>query len=202
MSIFLMGVDLAQTQNYTAIVIAELVERTAERCCYHIRHAERLALGISYPQIVEHVRHLLRDPKLARRSRLVVDATGVGKPVIDLMRHARLNPIAVTITAGMAVVQSDLTSYSVPKRDLASTLQVLLQAGRLQIAREMPQSELLVDELLNFRVKINLSTAHDSYEAWRESQHDDLVLATALACWWGEKAWRGPRPRVVVKWGS
>jgi hypothetical protein len=26
-------------------------------------------------------------------------------------------------------------------------------------------------------------TAQDSYEHWRESDHDDLVLATALACW-------------------
>jgi len=31
--------------------------------------------------------------------------------------------------------------------------------------------------------KINLKTAHDSYEHWRETDHDDLVLATALACW-------------------
>ena len=42
----------------------------------------------------------------------------------------------------------------------------------------------LKEELLNFRRKINLKTAHDSYEHWRESDHDDLVLATALACWW------------------
>lgn len=38
-------------------------------------------------------------------------------------------------------------------------------------------------ELLNFRVKINLKTAHDFYEAWREGDHDDLVLAAALAAW-------------------
>jgi hypothetical protein len=29
-----------------------------------------------------------------------------------------------------------------------------------------------------------LRTAHDSYEHWREGDHDDLVLAAALACWW------------------
>jgi hypothetical protein len=38
-------------------------------------------------------------------------------------------------------------------------------------------------ELLSFRRKIDLRTAHDSYEHWRESDHDDLVLAAALACW-------------------
>jgi len=38
-------------------------------------------------------------------------------------------------------------------------------------------------------------TAHDAYSAWREGQHDDVVLARALACWWGEA---GTRPGRVV----
>jgi hypothetical protein len=45
----------------------------------------------------------------------------------------------------------------------------------------------LVKELETFNVKVNIRTAHDSYEAWRESDHDDLVLALALACWWAER---------------
>jgi hypothetical protein len=40
-------------------------------------------------------------------------------------------------------------------------------------------------ELLNFRVKISLS-GHDTYEAWREQEHDDLVLAVGLAAWLAE----------------
>jgi hypothetical protein len=44
--------------------------------------------------------------------------------------------------------------------------------------------DVLRQELLNFRRKINLKTAHDSYEHWREGDHDDLVLAAGLACWW------------------
>jgi hypothetical protein len=42
-------------------------------------------------------------------------------------------------------------------------------------------------------VKINISTAHDSYEAWREGDHDDLVLSVALACWAGERFWAKPK---------
>lgn len=58
-----------------------------------------------------------------------------------------------------------------------------------------PEARLLVEELLNFKVKINVKTAHDSYEAWREGIHDDLVLATALACWYGERHQKnGPCP--------
>ena len=35
-------------------------------------------------------------------------------------------------------------------------------------------------------MKITLA-GNDTYEAWRESDHDDLVLAAALATWFGEK---------------
>jgi hypothetical protein len=45
--------------------------------------------------------------------------------------------------------------------------------------------------LLSFLVKIDPVTAHDSYSAWRERDHDDLVLATALCTWWWEH--RGAR---------
>jgi hypothetical protein len=65
-------------------------------------------------------------------------------------------------------------------------LQVLLQTGRLKIASALPEAELLVKELLAFQVKIT-SHAHDSYGAWREGTHDDLVLALAIATWYGSQ---------------
>jgi hypothetical protein len=40
---------------------------------------------------------------------------------------------------------------------------------------------------MNFKVKIDPVTAHDSYSAWREQDHDDMVLAVALAAWYGER---------------
>ena len=62
-------------------------------------------------------------------------------------------------------------------------IQVLLQNSRLRIAEGLSLAETLKKELLNFRVKIDPKTAHDSYEHWREGDHDDLVLAAAMACW-------------------
>jgi hypothetical protein len=45
--------------------------------------------------------------------------------------------------------------------------------GHLKIADALPLQDVLVTELYNLRVKINSSTAHDSYEAWREGNRDD-----------------------------
>jgi hypothetical protein len=62
-----------------------------------------------------------------------------------------------------------------------------MQSRQLKIAQDMPLADTLKKELLNFKVKINIATGHDSYEAWREGDHDDLVLAVAMACWCGER---------------
>jgi hypothetical protein len=48
------------------------------------------------------------------------------------------------------------------------------------------EAPVLMKKLLNFKVKIDPKTAHDSYSVWRENPHDDLVFAVALAYWLGE----------------
>jgi hypothetical protein len=204
---FYVGLDLGQAQDYTAIAIVEhskdepipsnvLImgkKREPKPEEYHIRHLERPELGTPYPTIVERVQKLMKSDQLLNRTRLIVDATGVGRPVVDMFRQARLQPVAVTITGGNEVTTGNGGLY-VPKRDLVSNLQVLFQSGKVKVARNLKLATVLVDELLNFKVKINVKTAHDSYEAWREGVHDDLVLAVALACWYAERR----RPIMVV----
>jgi hypothetical protein len=48
-----------------------------------------------------------------------------------------------------------------------------------------------------FKVKININTGNESFEAWRERDHDDLVLAVALACWFGERHALFQRPKPI-----
>lgn len=150
-------------------------------------HLQRWPLRTPYPTIVQDVAAILNRPPLqGSRSALVVDKTGVGAPVVDLLRQAGTKPIAVTITAGTNVLHDPVTGdLHVPKRDLVSTVAVLLEQQRLQIANQLPEAATLSAELQNFRRKIT-PVGNDQYAAWRESKHDDLVLATALAAWYRE----------------
>ena len=118
---------------------------------------------------------------------LIVDATGVERPVVDLLSALGLRPRAVTITAGDAETR-DGAAWRVPKRDLVIGLQVLLQAKLLKVAEALPDWPICARELVAFNVKIDPLTAHDSYGYAREGIHDDLVLAVALACWAARKA--------------
>jgi hypothetical protein len=99
-----------------------------------VRHLHRWKLGTSYTQIVSDVVELMKRPPLPGAC-LVPDQTGVGRPVVDMLRHAKppawIEP--VTITSGTAVSRNEDGSVHVPKKELVSTLQVLFQSGRLRV---------------------------------------------------------------------
>lgn len=150
-----------------------------------VRHLERFDLGTPYPEVVARVKALLISSAIEEKGAvLLVDKTGVGAGVVDTFRWAGCRPVPITIHGGSTVGKDkDGRGFRVPKRDLVGAVQVLLQNRRLKIASALPEAETLKSELLNFRVKLDPRTAHDSYEHWREGDHDDLVLATAMACW-------------------
>jgi hypothetical protein len=99
----------------------------------------------------------------------VMDATGVGAAVRDMLAGAQLgvSVFGVTITGGHRVSLSR-GDYHVPRYDLLANLRVLLEKRMLGIAAPGPIAEALRAELLRWG---------------RRSSHDDLVFATALVCW-------------------
>jgi hypothetical protein len=166
---------------------------------------------------VERVVELLGSlAKLDRELVLAVDTTGVGRPVADMLKarleewltvdqDTILHHAWITITGNDSVSRAEGGGIRVPKRDLASAPLVLMQNKQLKIAEGLQLADTLRRELLNFKVKINIATGHDSYEAWREGDHDDLVLAVAMACWCGERYLRKedsiPRPGGIATEG-
>lgn len=201
---FIMSVDLGQATDFTAISILErkdvMVNKPKPHTehTYDLRYLERPPLGTKYTAIVAQVIALLDRAPLDRRTTpLVVDRTGVGRAVVDQFTAAGLRPHAITITGGDAVNKEDIFDIRVPKRELASTLVTVYQTQRLKTAAGLALAPILTNELLGFKVKINLATGNDSYEAWRESIHDDLVLSVAMGVWYGETFRSSTGPSVV-----
>ena len=145
---------------------------------FQVGHLERLPLGTTYPAIVAHVGRLLT--KLAGHPELVIDFTGVGRPVFDMFVYSGIYPTGVVITGGMTETRDGRTC-SVPKLNLVSRLQALLHEARLKIQRELDEAETLVRELQDFRVEFT-AAGHLTFNA-RSGKHDDLVLALAIAAW-------------------
>jgi hypothetical protein len=101
-----------------------------------------------------------------------------GAPFLDFLRAngVRRNLFPISITSGKSITVNRGT-HNIPKRDLMTNLQLMLQNRELLISSHLPHAPLLRDELANMRRRV------DSFEPDRTSQHDDLLMALALAAW-------------------
>jgi len=198
---FFVGVDLGQRRDFTAIAVVERItpvkrgfdhllwmateETAADE--WVVRHAERIRLGTPYTDVVRRVVEVARRVTQGGECRLVVDATGVGMPVVDMLRAAGpgCGMEAVVLTGGQSD-HFDGRVWRAPKLDLLARLQTLLEGKRLRIARGAREARTLVRELLDVRVK-RQRNGRVRVGAEGVGEHDDLVLAVALAVWPGRK---------------
>jgi hypothetical protein len=208
---FFIGVELGQVSDVTAIAVVESLTlpflriekirrgdwvdvgpvyqapdgtetREHPPVNFALRHLERFPVGTSYVEILDRVMTLA--PKLSGPS-VILDATGVGTAAQNIFRYSSLYVTTVTIVAGDQSVHEG-SDYRVPKKDLVSVTQVLLQTERLKIARTLPHAQLLARELVNFRSRVTVQNSESQLD-WREGVNDDLVLALAIAAWKAEQ---------------
>jgi hypothetical protein len=203
------GLDLGKVADFSALAVLDrkaAPKPTAKRRYqYALRWLQTWELGTPYSartpgerSIIGDVRGRFDSPQL-RWTHLAVDMTGVGTAVVEQLQAAkvpaRLNP--VLITSGHQISRPEETkerAWHVPKKELVSTLLVLLEAGLVKWSPSLPLVARLEKELANFRV--TLTRAKNETFGAEGSQHDDLVLAVALAAWLGEHAGSGD-PRGI-----
>jgi hypothetical protein len=182
-AVYRIGLDLGAVDDYSACSVVEVtnIEQPGE-ARYEVRHLERWRQP--YPSIIPLVLDIVgRLP--AERRLLLVDATGVGLAVVQMMRLADLDLLGITITAGDQTGRN-AAGITVPKVSLVGALQVVMQTHRLKVASGLPDGRTLATELQAFTRRQNPVTGRNQYAAWREGEHDDLVLAVSMAVWHGE----------------
>jgi len=203
------GVDIGQKHDPTALVVVEAVERPTGRvrrtgggeaaapeteAAFEARFLERLPLGTAYPDVAARVAAVARgvldrsgaDPRApGRRVTLVLDATGVGQPIADLLRAA-VKDLPVRVTAATFTHGDRLSGrpgareLTVGKAFLVSRLQALLQTGRLALPAGHPEAAALAQELLDYEIRVD-PDGDAKFGAFRTGRHDDLVTALGLA---------------------
>jgi hypothetical protein len=88
--VWVCGLDLGQVSDFSALCVAEriMVEQDG-RSVHHyaVRHLQRW-ISVAYTAIAEELRTILA--RLPSKPNLVVDATGVGRGVVDILDKANL----------------------------------------------------------------------------------------------------------------
>jgi hypothetical protein len=181
---------------------------------YLCRMLRKWALGTSYISVCNDVRKLCAHPMLnvdsagvIRPPTLVIDATGLGKPIFDIFTSARVGArlIGIVITGGNKVRQDEdhKNLYYVPKIFLVNTIQSLLQSARLDFPPKLrdpvtgeDMQAALIDELKSFRqeqaVSAKRGKVSTSFEA-EEGSKDDVLMAASYAAFIGEMGGRVPK---------
>jgi hypothetical protein len=216
---YIVGLDLGQKSDPSALTVVEkqiraetrvktrvsgpdqrggkVTDRSRPR--YNLVHLDRFELGTPYPEVVRQTAAVVRAEETGPDPTLVLDATGLGQPVVDQFHEEGLRPVEILFT-GADEVTRDGRRYKVPKKDLATTVQALLGSDRLRIAEGLPLAGQLVTELKNFRVKIT-DAGRARFEHASESDHDDTVLSLAMATWYGNRQ-HGKRPSSATAGGD
>ncbi len=186
MSMVTIGVDIGQKHDPTAIAVSDvqlkILPGPKDESIHTIRHLERLPLGTPYPQVAERISAVVQG--LCTRGviprALYVDATGVGQPVVDLLKPVGMRVTAVYCTHGdRRIVSEDRRSVSLGKAWLVSRLQALLQTGRILLP-ETEEARQLARELKDYEIRVD-ADANEKYGAFKVGTHDDLVTALGLA---------------------
>jgi hypothetical protein len=197
----LSGIGDATGKSAVRSAVAKVTQETPIGKTYHIRFCERLEKGTAYPDIVRWISTLVTKLLTRAQVGLVVDATGVGRPIVDMFTQSGLKCVPVNVTGG----QNDNFGngvWNVPKKDLVGAAKAMLGKKLLKIDDGLEHKDVLIREIENFRIKINERTRHESYEAWRSADHDDLVFALCLVAWWALKREKAseiaPYPPVAI----
>ena len=203
-----LGLDLGQRQDPSALAIVERVPRVTQRMNHVtwqvsqetepapmvVRHLERMPLGTEYGDVVKRVEQAVERPVMKGKKTLAVDATGVGMPVVEMLLRQRMGCEVrpVMFTAGMGQ-STDGRLWFVGKVDLMAGLRQALETGEMLIPKQVVDGVQLLKELMSVTVGMRPSgLARVGADGFGE--HDDLVIALALACWAG----MGSKPREPV----
>jgi len=188
---FLVGLDIAQSvdQNAFAIILDERVPRWTQyaqelgpRRRVFVR-AERIP-QMSYPELAQVTRNLMRDDSIAKNSYLVVDASGVGRAFCDLLNTRSVQHTRMQIVGGeneSEVKERGVTFNNVSKNLLLNSLNSGMHTGDLQIG-DFPMRDDLALELESFEASIG-TTGRTSISGGTKAGHADIAMAAAMAYW-------------------
>jgi hypothetical protein len=191
---YTIGVSVGNLSDRSAVSVVRITDaRLIE--CVHLQvwqpgtpHTQVLADIVNITKLIQEVKRVVYKGKIVstapiNRVAVVIDVTVAGAAVGSMFAKAmskenvRVSPF--TITAGTQTGHG-----RVPKRDLASIMRVLLEERQFTYATQLEHAATLQAELQHF--KMENTSGNDNEIDWRTRPHDDLVIATALVCWWME----------------
>ena len=138
--------------------------------------------GAAYPEIARKVHALCLHPMISKPYDLIIDATGVGLALFDMLKAPPyyLSPYGINFTGGNTDTESPW-GRNVPKKDLIENLVVLFETERIKIAKSMEHVDTFEEQYNNYS-----RLANGGFGNLDADIHDDIVTGVAVALWYAE----------------
>jgi hypothetical protein len=178
--------------DFTALSMIECLDDSLA-----LRDLRHLPIDQSFTEQQETILKAVAKIQASGRSvTLVGDSTGLGKPQLHLLREKRLcRVIGIWLTAGNTVGGS-FDDKTVPKVDVITAAQLALEQRLITWNKRLELANIFARELRGYRFKVRASGSTELGNHRGDSDHDDLVLSVAMACWWALRdpsfAWTFP----------
>jgi hypothetical protein len=192
----IISLDPAQLKDWSAVAVIDMkyvpfnpVGSKAARFEYDLIAMNRKQ-GLPYDQIVDWVVKTVNNPAFNKGEpcAFLLDSTGVGVAVKDMLKAKGIRPKAITITAGDAYSRVG-AEFHVGKARLIGKFLGAFDAGKVHVNPNMPIWSQVENEMLSFRAEMS-AQGRVKMEA-QQGEHDDMLLALAMAVWYGEEILRG-----------
>ena len=158
------------------IDVAARVDRTAAAFLDDWTLAEIALLRppVKYPEVLAFC-----GSAADRADVTLLDATGVGAAVLDMLLPDHPELIGVRFTAGDEIKAAG-PIWTAGKAALVQTLRAGLSTGKVKLALPPEQREMLREEMAAFRLVPGKRPGSWKYEA-AQGAHDDVLMACCLA---------------------
>jgi hypothetical protein len=193
------GLDVGRVKDYStlAIIVRHIMPNMDANYTlvsrYYCVYLHRYDLMTPYETIENDAARWWKwGENVGLNKAFVMDMTGVGAPVWEGIKRKGVRVQGVNITAGALETNPAPNIWDVPKAALVTQLVRTAQTGRFKGYDTLDGWKELQEELGSFGYKINTESNTVTYESLHEKVHDDLVMAVALAVWYGERVipWR------------
>lgn len=185
----ILGWDVGQAVDASIVGVVSYDGNPAQ---FWVRRIVRLHRGMPYPEQVRMVKDLYLQ---YHSPQLILDRTGIGRAIGDLIQEEGLQPVMISLTAGDKMSRPEPGCINLPKQDMIASFTRAMQECRLRVVPGCENAALFRTELKAFQLKVSAS-GHNTYNA-APGSHDDTITAIGLAIWYADG--RRGRPEGAIR---
>ena len=183
---FFLGLDLGRVDPSALVLLRDRqlpewggpLRQKLGRRTRTVVFADRLR-ETAYTDIASHVAGILSKRDLMGRTKLCVDASGLGAPFCDVLTESGIEHFAITMTAGASWTRKG-HRVSVAKNMLLEILAGGFETGALSIAHDLPLRGELMTEIGSFELATT-AAGNLVLQGGGKGHHADMAVGLALA---------------------